>query len=124
VILAMGTEGYFNWISKRMYEAAPAYASDSPMLAKMARISLVPCQPFELGKLDPAIQGTLKNLPATTLKTIEENQPALARRPTVGAPTFRLMRSIPTPRWMRGVKLSTAPIATHSSFQFVACHFP
>jgi hypothetical protein len=38
VILAMGTEGYFNWMSKRMCEAAPAYPADAPMLAEMEKI--------------------------------------------------------------------------------------
>ncbi len=77
VILAMGTEGYFNWMSKRMCEAAPAYPADAPMLAKMAEIGLVPCKPFELGKLDPAIQTALKDLPTTALKKIEANQSSL-----------------------------------------------
>jgi hypothetical protein len=35
--------------------------------------------PFELGRLDPAVQGALKNLPTTALKKIEENQSSLGQ---------------------------------------------
>src|SRR5262245_41358002 len=63
VILAMGTEGYFNWLSKRMCEAAPAYQADGPMLTRMTKIGIEPCKPFELAKLDPAVQAALKDLP-------------------------------------------------------------
>src|SRR5262245_9932425 len=59
VILAMGTEGYFNWLSKRMCEAAPAYQADGPMLTRMAKIGIEPCKPFELAKLDPAVQAAI-----------------------------------------------------------------
>ena len=77
VILAMGTEGYFNWLSTRMCEAAPAYPADGPMLARMAKIGIAPCKPFELAKLDPAVQAALKDLPDAALKKIGENQKSL-----------------------------------------------
>jgi hypothetical protein len=77
VILAMGTEGYFNWLAKRMCEAAPAYAADGPMLARMAKIGIEPCKPFELAKLDPAVQAALKTLPEDALKKIGANQKSL-----------------------------------------------
>jgi len=77
VILAMGTEGYFNWLSKRMCEAAPAYPADGPLLARMAKIGIAPCKPFELAKLDPAVQAALKDLPDAALKKIGENQKSL-----------------------------------------------
>ena len=77
VILAMGTEGYFNWMSKRMCKDAPAYAADKPMLERMAKIGFEPCKPFELAKLDPAVQAALKNLPQTALDKIGANQKSL-----------------------------------------------
>ena len=77
VILAMGTEGYFNWLSTRMCEAAPAYPADGPLLARMAKIGIAPCKPFELAKLDPAVQAALKDLPDAALKKIGENQKSL-----------------------------------------------
>jgi hypothetical protein len=77
VILAMGTEGYFNWLAKRMCEASPAYQADGPMLARMAKIGLEPCKPFTLTRLDPAVQSALKDLPEAALKKIGANQKSL-----------------------------------------------
>jgi hypothetical protein len=74
VILGMGTEGYFNLMAKLMAAAAPAAAADAPMLANMAKIGIVPGKPFEMSKLDPAIQAALKDLPQTALKKIEANK--------------------------------------------------
>jgi len=79
VILAMGTEGYFNWMSKAMCENAPAYAADAPMLARMAKIGFAPCKPFELARLDPAVQAVLKDLPQTALDRIGANQKSLGQ---------------------------------------------
>jgi hypothetical protein len=79
VILAMGTEGYFNWLSKRMCEVAPAYPADAPALAQFARIGIEPCKPFELGKLDPAVQAALKDLPKSALENIGANQKSLGQ---------------------------------------------
>ncbi len=77
VILAMGTEGYFNWLTKVMCKTAPAAAADAPMLAKMATIGIEPCKPFELAKLDPAVQAALKDLPQKALDKIGANQKSL-----------------------------------------------
>ncbi|MFO1393892.1 MAG: DUF1254 domain-containing protein [Steroidobacteraceae bacterium] len=77
VILAMGTEGYFNWLSKRMCDAAPAYAADKPALARFAKIGFEPCKPFSLSKLDPAVQAALKDLPKTALDKIGANQKSM-----------------------------------------------
>lgn len=74
VILDMGTEGYFNLMAKLMAAAAPAAATDVPMLASMAKIGIVPGKPFEMSKLDPAVQGALKDVPQAALKKIEANK--------------------------------------------------
>ena len=71
VILAMSTEAYFNWLSKRMCGDSPAYAADAPALASFAKIGFEPCKPFEMAKLDPAAQAALKDLPKTALAKIE-----------------------------------------------------
>lgn len=76
VILAMSTEGYFNWLSKRMCADSPAYAADAPALAKYAEIGFEPCKPFEMSKLDPAVQAALKDLPKTALEKINANREA------------------------------------------------
>jgi hypothetical protein len=77
VILAMGTEGYFNLMAKLMGGDAPPAAEDAPILASMARIGIVPGKPFELSKLDPAVQAALRDIPRTALKKIEANKDSL-----------------------------------------------
>lgn len=74
VILAMGTEGYFNWMSKAMCESAPAYAADKPALERFAKIGFVPCKPFSLGQLDAQTQAALKDLPQAALKKVGANR--------------------------------------------------
>jgi hypothetical protein len=76
-ILAMGTQGYFNLMAKLMGGDAPPAPEDAPMLANMAKIGIVPGKPFEMGKLDPAVQTALKDTPKTALKKIEANKDAL-----------------------------------------------
>lgn len=77
VLLAMGTEGYFNMMAKLMDGAAPPAAEDKPMLEKMAKIGIVPGQPFEMSKLDPQVQEALKDIPQIALKKIEANKESL-----------------------------------------------
>ena len=77
VILAMGTEGYFNLMAKLMGEDAPPAAEDAPMLASMAKIGIVPGKPFEMSKLDPGVQAALKDIPQTALKKIEANKDSM-----------------------------------------------
>jgi hypothetical protein len=74
VILAMGTAGYFNLMAKLMGGAAPPAAADAPMLARMARIGIVPGQPFDMNKLDPAVRAALNDIPQTALRKIEANK--------------------------------------------------
>ena len=76
VILGMSTEAYFNWLSKRMCDAASAYAADAPALARFAKIGFEPCKPFDMAKLDPAVQAALKDLPQAALKKINDNREA------------------------------------------------
>ena len=73
-ILAMGTEGYFTLMAKLMGGDAPPAAGDGPILASMAKIGIVPGKPFEMSKLDPAVQATLKDIPQSALKKIEDNK--------------------------------------------------
>jgi hypothetical protein len=77
VILAMGTEGYFNLMAKLMGGVAPPAAEDAPMLASMAKIGIVPGKPFEMSKLDPTMQAGLKDIPQSALKKIEANKASL-----------------------------------------------
>jgi hypothetical protein len=76
-ILAMGTEGYFNLMTKLMGGVAPPAAEDAPMVARMAKIGIVPGKPFEMNKLDPTVQAELLDIPQSALKKIEANKGSL-----------------------------------------------
>jgi len=79
VILALGTAGYFDLMAKLMCKDSPPYEADKPMLAKMASIGLEPCKPFDMTKLEPAVQAALKDLPQTALKKIGDNKSSLGK---------------------------------------------
>jgi hypothetical protein len=79
VILAMDTSAYFNMMSRLMCKDAPPAAADAPIVARMATIGIVPCQPFDITKLDPAVQTALKDLPQTGLKAIEASKNNLGK---------------------------------------------
>jgi len=70
VILDMGTAGYFGKMAELMCDAAPPAAEDAPILAKIARIGLEPCKPFDLSALGPAAAEALKTLPQEALAKI------------------------------------------------------
>jgi hypothetical protein len=74
VIIAMGTAGYFDRMAKLMGGAAPPAAADAPMLARMAKIGIVPGQPFDMSKLDQAVQAALKDIPQSALTRIEASK--------------------------------------------------
>jgi len=77
VILDMDASTYFNMMARLMGGAAPPAPEDAPILARMAKIGLVPGQPFEMVKLDPAAQAALKDLGKTALQRIEANKDSL-----------------------------------------------
>ena len=57
MILDMDTSTYFNMMARLMGGAAPPAPEDAPMLARMAKIGLVPGQPFDMAKLDAGRAG-------------------------------------------------------------------
>ena len=77
VILGMGTAGYFDRMARLMGEAAPPTAADAPMLARMEKIGIVPGRPFDMTKLDPAVQAALKDIPESALRKIEASKASL-----------------------------------------------
>ena len=77
VILDMDTATYFNMMARLMDGAAPPAPEDAQILARMAKIGLVPGQPFDMAKLDPATQAALKDLGKTALQRIEANKDSL-----------------------------------------------
>ena len=59
---ALDTAAYFNLLARLMKDNPPA-AADAPMVAKMAKLGIVPGTAFDFGKLDPAVQAALKDVP-------------------------------------------------------------
>jgi hypothetical protein len=59
---AMSTEDYFNYLAKLMKDNPPA-AADAPMVAKMAKIGLVPGQDFDASKLGLLDEELVKAVP-------------------------------------------------------------
>jgi hypothetical protein len=58
--LDMGT--YLSLLAALMKDNPPA-AADGPMVAKMAKLGLLPGQPFDLGRLDPAVAKAIEGVP-------------------------------------------------------------
>lgn len=79
VINAMDTAAYFSMMTRLMAGPAPAAKADAPLLARMAKIGIVPGQPFDMGKLDPAVQAALANVGKAGMQRIE------AGKATMGA---------------------------------------
>lgn len=79
VILDLGTAGYFDMMAKLLCKDAPPAPEDAPIVEKMAKIGIVPCESFDMGKFDPAVQDALKDLPQTALKKIEAAKPTLGK---------------------------------------------
>ncbi|MEP9351646.1 DUF1254 domain-containing protein [Xanthobacter sp. KR7-225] len=79
VILALGVEGYFDWMTRLMGTVAVPPAEDAPMLEKMAKIGIVPGQPFKLSSLDPAIRAALKDLPQRVTDKLNETWATLGK---------------------------------------------
>jgi len=65
VIDHMDASAYFNMMAKLMGDVAPPAPEDAPIVARMAKIGLVPGKPFDMSKLDPAVQSALKGVPRT-----------------------------------------------------------
>jgi hypothetical protein len=71
-IAALGTTGYFNLMTKLMGSAAPPAPEDAPILTRMAKIGIVPGEPFDPSKLAPAVQAALKDVPELAIKRMTE----------------------------------------------------
>lgn len=78
-ILDLGTEGYFNLLTKLMAEAAPPAKADAPILARMAKIGIIPGKPFSIAKLEPAVQDALKDIPNKALEKFDGEKNTLGK---------------------------------------------
>jgi hypothetical protein len=59
---SLDAQEYFNLLATLMKDNPPA-AADAPIVADMARLGIVPGQPFDMGKLDPDVQAALEDVP-------------------------------------------------------------
>jgi hypothetical protein len=73
-ISAMDTQTYFSMMAKSMALNPPVLPEDAPIVAEMAKIGLVPGQPFDLSKLPPDVQKALVDVGKTAYALIAEQQ--------------------------------------------------
>ncbi len=59
---ALSADEYFNLLAKLMKDNPP-YAADKPMLAKLAKLGIVPGQPFDSSKLGPLAKEAFDAVP-------------------------------------------------------------
>jgi hypothetical protein len=60
---------YFNLLARLMKDNPPA-KEDAPMVAKLARLGIVPGQEFDISKADPAVVKGLQNVPKVGFEKI------------------------------------------------------
>jgi hypothetical protein len=58
----LSTSDYFNLLAQLMKDNPPADA-DAPMIGELAKLGIVPGQPFDMTKLDPDVQQALAEVP-------------------------------------------------------------
>jgi hypothetical protein len=66
---ALSTEAYFSLLATLLKDNPPAKA-DAPMVAKMAKIGIVPGKDFDITKLDAAVVEGLEGVPKAALEKI------------------------------------------------------
>ncbi len=66
---ALDVTAYFNLMAQLMKDNPPT-AEDAPMVQRIAKIGIVPGQPFDLTKLSPEAQQALKNVPKAAVGKI------------------------------------------------------
>jgi hypothetical protein len=65
----MGAVEYFGLLAELMKDNPPA-AADAPIVARMAKIGIVPGQAFDISRLDPVVAASLEDVPKTALARI------------------------------------------------------
>jgi len=65
----MDAFAYFKLLAKSMKNNPPAPA-DAPMVAKLAKIGIIPGQDFDAGKLDPVVAKAFQDVPKISLEKI------------------------------------------------------
>lgn len=68
---ALDANEYFGWMAQLMVNNPPA-PEDGPMVAKMAKIGIVPGKPFDLGRFDTDVSAAIQRAPGAAWKRIVE----------------------------------------------------
>jgi hypothetical protein len=66
---ALDAAAYFDLMARLMKDNPPA-AADAPVVAKLAKLGIVPGQPFDITKLDPAAADALRAVPKPAFEKI------------------------------------------------------
>lgn len=74
----MSADEYFAYAAE-LLKLHPPHGTDQPIIARMARLGIVPGQPFELSKQPAAVQAGLKSAPADAQALMTWKIPTLAR---------------------------------------------
>ena len=114
VIGAMDTSTYFNMMATLMGGAAPPAPEDAPILARMAKIELVPGQKFDISKLDPSDQAALKDVPKAAMVKINAQQSEIrvhAQRLAYSGCGRCLRHELPSSRIDRCLRLARQSVA-------------
>ncbi|MEZ5462369.1 DUF1254 domain-containing protein [Dokdonella sp.] len=80
VINAMDSSTYFNKLASLMCKDAPPAAIDAPQVEEMAKIGIVPCEPFDASKWDPAVQTAVTEGIKSGWERIKANQENLGKK--------------------------------------------
>jgi hypothetical protein len=65
VIARMNASEYFNVLAEAMKENPPVLPRDARMVARMAKIDIVPGKPFDMNQLSPDIRKAIEEAPRT-----------------------------------------------------------
>lgn len=68
---ALSGKEYFTLVAK-LLKANPPASADAPMVAKLAKIGIVPGQDFDPSKLDPAIAAAIDRAPKDAVAALEQ----------------------------------------------------
>ncbi|AIE74916.1 MULTISPECIES: DUF1254 domain-containing protein [unclassified Synechocystis] len=71
LILNMSPPEYFNLMAKQMAIDPPTLPRDQAVVEKMAKLGIVPGQPFRFDQLDPKVQEALTGVGETVLESLE-----------------------------------------------------
>ncbi len=74
VIEQMDIGTYFQQLATILGSSAPPAPQDAPLLAKLAKLGIIPGQPFDLAKLDKDVQIALQTVPAAAMKIMTERK--------------------------------------------------